>query len=70
MGKACTCVYAQAMTVLVLAIILGCVSTVSFLRSIRRERGERASLLEWFLSAEVGGLAGACAFALLSAAIH
>jgi hypothetical protein len=47
------------------AIILGCTSTVGFVRSIRREEGTRATVIEWVLSAGVGVLVGAGALALL-----
>lgn len=47
------------------ALVLGSVSTVGFLRSIRREEGTRANLIEWVLSAGVGVLIGAAAFSLL-----
>jgi hypothetical protein len=47
------------------ALFLGSVSTLGFVRSIRRDKGTRASIVEWFLSAEVGFLVGVGAFALL-----
>jgi hypothetical protein len=45
--------------------ILAALTTVGFVRSIRRERGARATLGEWFLSGEVGVLVGVFGIALL-----
>jgi hypothetical protein len=45
--------------------ILGCATTIGFVRSIRREKGARATFMEWFLSAEVGFLVGVGVFALI-----
>jgi hypothetical protein len=53
------------MILLTISTILGCASTVGFVRSIRRERGNRATFMEWFLSAEVGFLVGVGTLALL-----
>jgi hypothetical protein len=53
------------MILLSTAIILGCASTVGFVHSIRRERGNRATFMEWFLSAEVGFLVSVGTIALL-----
>jgi hypothetical protein len=53
------------MILLSLVSILGCATTVGFVRSIRRENGTRATIMEWFLSAEVGFLVGVGALALL-----
>jgi hypothetical protein len=47
--------------------ILAALTTVGFVRSIRREQGARATLVEWFLSAEVGVLVGVFGVALLRA---
>jgi hypothetical protein len=47
--------------------ILAALTTVGFVRSIRRERGARATLAEWFLSGEVGVLVGVFGIALLRA---
>jgi hypothetical protein len=44
---------------------LAALTTVGFVRSIRREQGARATLVEWFLSSEVGLLVGIFGFALL-----
>jgi hypothetical protein len=57
--------YAYAMITMLIPAILGCASTYGFVRSIRREAGARATVMEWFLSAEVGFLVGAGAFALM-----
>jgi hypothetical protein len=45
--------------------ILAALTTVGFVRSIRRELGARATVVEWFLSTEVGILVGVFGFALL-----
>jgi hypothetical protein len=45
--------------------ILAVLTTVGFMRSIRRENGARATLAEWFLSGEVGVLVGVFGAALL-----
>jgi hypothetical protein len=47
------------------ALLIGTASTVGFVRSIRREEGTRATVIEWVLSASVGILFGAGALALL-----
>lgn len=53
------------MIVYLLSGILAALTTIGFVRSIRRERGARATLVEWFLSAEVGVLIGVFGIALL-----
>jgi hypothetical protein len=45
--------------------ILAILTTVGFVRSIRRERGARTTPVEWFLSAEVGVLVGIFGIALM-----
>jgi hypothetical protein len=41
-----------------IGLVLAAMTTVGFVRSIRREVGARATPVEWFLSAEVGILVG------------
>ncbi len=53
------------MITLLIATVFGIACTVGFVRSIRREEGAKATVLEWFLSAEVGFLVGVGAFSLL-----
>ena len=50
-------------TYLISAIVF-VLSTFGFARAINREPGDRVSGLEWFLSAGVGVLAGACSLSL------
>lgn len=53
------------MITMLISVLLGLSGTVGFVRSIRRGVGARATLPEWFLSAEVGFLIGAGTFSLL-----
>jgi hypothetical protein len=53
------------MITMLISVLLGVGGTVGFVRSIRREVGARATLIEWFLSAEIGFLIGAGTFSLL-----
>ena len=57
--------YPQSMITMLISVLLGLSGTVGFVRSIRRGVGARATLPEWFLSAEVGFLIGAGTFSLL-----
>jgi hypothetical protein len=53
------------MIVYLFSAILAALTTVGFVRSIRREQGARTTPVEWFLSAEVGVLVGIFGIALL-----
>jgi hypothetical protein len=53
------------MIIYLLCGILAVLTTIGFMRSIRREQGARGTLAEWFLSAEMGLMVGIFGLALL-----
>ena len=57
--------YPEAMIAYLMAAFVFVSTTFGFAHAINREPGDRISWLEWFLSAGVGVLFGACGLALL-----
>lgn len=47
------------------ATFFGSMSLFGFVRSIRREEGARATMIEWFLSAAIGVLVAVSTYSVL-----